>query len=81
MHKNHSRNQKKNIAYPLYERVIEIDSLALKIFIASRRNEMSFNRRRHSNGDIADGPQPFSMEEAIEMVGHCVPIMPSTVNG
>ena len=25
----------------------------------------NINRRRHSNGDIEDGSQPFSMEEAI----------------
>ena len=30
MHRNHSRDQKNNIAYPMYERVIEIDSLSLE---------------------------------------------------
>ena len=32
MHRNHSQDQKKNIAYPMYERVMEIDSLGLEDF-------------------------------------------------
>ena len=42
----------------------------VKFYICQRkswevRTIFIINRRRHSNGDIADGSQPFSMEEAI----------------
>ena len=38
------------------------------------------NCLRPSNGDIADGSQPFLMEETIYVLGHCVPLRPYTVN-
>ena len=40
----------------------------------------SLNWLRHSNRDIADVSQSFSMGRSHTSVGHCVPTVPSTVN-